>query len=84
VLLSTSLTQLTTLNLQKLNLWFLSIHLKPMSVLLFVLQLAYMLLVGTFPFNGFLAGFLSSLGFFTLTGAGLFFLVWKVGQSYSH
>jgi hypothetical protein len=55
-----------------------------MSVLLFVLQLAYMLLVGTFPFNGFLAGFLSSLGFFTLTGAGLFFLVWKVGQSYSH
>ncbi|KAF5839050.1 dolichyl-diphosphooligosaccharide-protein glycosyltransferase subunit dad1, partial [Dunaliella salina] len=32
------------------------------------LQLVYMLLVGTFPFNGFLAGFLSSLGFFTLTG----------------
>mmetsp|Transcript_16261 Transcript_16261/g.42580 ORF Transcript_16261/g.42580 Transcript_16261/m.42580 type:complete len:110 (-) Transcript_16261:860-1189(-) len=31
-------------------------------------QLVYMLLVGTFPFNGFLAGFLSSLGFFTLTG----------------
>lgn len=34
-----------------------------------LLQLAYMLLVGTFPFNAFLAGFLSSLGFFTLTGA---------------
>jgi hypothetical protein len=27
-----------------------------------------MLLVGTFPFNGFLAGILGSLGFFALTG----------------
>lgn len=32
------------------------------------LQFAYMMLVGTFPFNGFLAGFLSSIGFFSLTG----------------
>ncbi|KAL6744969.1 DAD/Ost2, partial [Haematococcus lacustris] len=31
------------------------------------IQFAYVLLVGTFPFNGFLAGFLSSLGFFALT-----------------
>jgi hypothetical protein len=31
-------------------------------------QLSYMLLVGTFPFNGFLAGILGSLGFFSLTG----------------
>ncbi|KAL6744968.1 DAD family-domain-containing protein [Haematococcus lacustris] len=30
-------------------------------------KFAYVLLVGTFPFNGFLAGFLSSLGFFALT-----------------
>lgn len=32
-------------------------------------QFVYMLLVGTFPFNGFLAGFLCSLGFFALAGA---------------
>eukprot|EP00199_Chlamydomonas_sp_CCMP681_P005093 CAMPEP_0119101578 /NCGR_PEP_ID=MMETSP1180-20130426/604_1 /TAXON_ID=3052 ORGANISM="Chlamydomonas cf sp, Strain CCMP681" /NCGR_SAMPLE_ID=MMETSP1180 /ASSEMBLY_ACC=CAM_ASM_000741 /LENGTH=108 /DNA_ID=CAMNT_0007085723 /DNA_START=129 /DNA_END=452 /DNA_ORIENTATION=+ len=31
------------------------------------MQFVYMLLVGTYPFNAFLAGFLSSLGFFTLT-----------------
>ena len=31
-------------------------------------QFAYVMLVGTFPFNGFLAGFLSSIGFFALTG----------------
>mmetsp|Transcript_18041 Transcript_18041/g.38795 ORF Transcript_18041/g.38795 Transcript_18041/m.38795 type:complete len:111 (+) Transcript_18041:85-417(+) len=30
-------------------------------------QFAYMMLVGTFPFNAFLAGFLSSVGFFALT-----------------
>ncbi|KAG2449252.1 hypothetical protein CHLRE_02g108400v5 [Chlamydomonas reinhardtii] len=30
-------------------------------------QFAYMLLVGTFPFNAFLAGFLSCVGFFALT-----------------
>ncbi|KXZ50653.1 hypothetical protein GPECTOR_15g337 [Gonium pectorale] len=28
---------------------------------------AYMMLVGTFPFNAFLAGFLSCIGFFALT-----------------
>ena len=32
-------------------------------------QFAYMALVGTFPFNSFLAGIFSSLGFFALTGA---------------
>ena len=32
-------------------------------------QVAYMLLVGTFPFNSFLAGVLCSLSFFSLTGA---------------
>lgn len=31
------------------------------------IQLAYMLLVGSFPFNAFLAGFLSCIGFFALT-----------------
>ncbi|KAG2482069.1 hypothetical protein HYH03_018979 [Edaphochlamys debaryana] len=30
-------------------------------------QFAYMMLVGTFPFNAFLAGFLSCVGFFVLT-----------------
>ncbi|EFJ42384.1 epsilon subunit of defender against death protein/oligosaccharyltransferase [Volvox carteri f. nagariensis] len=30
-------------------------------------QFAYMMLVGTFPFNAFLAGFLSCIGFFALT-----------------
>ncbi|GFR46726.1 hypothetical protein Agub_g8349 [Astrephomene gubernaculifera] len=30
-------------------------------------QFAYMLLVGSFPFNAFLAGFLSCIGFFALT-----------------
>lgn len=33
-----------------------------------LLQFAYMMLVGTFPFNSFLAGLLCSLGFFSLTG----------------
>jgi len=32
------------------------------------IQFAYMLLVGTFPFNAFLAGFISTLGTFVLTG----------------
>ena len=31
-------------------------------------QVAYCLLVGTFPFNSFLAGFISTLGVFVLTG----------------
>ena len=33
------------------------------------LQFIYMLLVGTFPFNSFLAGFLCCCGFFVLTGS---------------
>lgn len=33
-----------------------------------ILQFGYMLLVGTFPFNAFLAGLLCSLAFFSLTG----------------
>lgn len=32
------------------------------------IQFAYMLLVGTFPFNSFLSGFISTLGCFVLTG----------------
>lgn len=32
-----------------------------------VVQFLYMMIVGTFPFNSFLAGFLSSVGFFVLT-----------------
>jgi len=32
-----------------------------------VLQFLYMLLVGNFPFNSFLAGFLSAVGFFVFT-----------------
>lgn len=35
---------------------------------LLALQFAYMMLVGTFPFNSFLAGLLCSLAFFSLTG----------------
>jgi hypothetical protein len=35
---------------------------------LLYLQFAYMMLVGTFPFNSFLAGLLCSLAFFSLTG----------------
>jgi len=31
-------------------------------------QFIYMLLVGTFPFNSFLAGFFCCVGFFVLTG----------------
>lgn len=33
------------------------------------LQIAYMLVAGTFPFNAFLAGLLCSLGFFSFTRA---------------
>ncbi len=32
------------------------------------MQFAYLLLVGSFPFNSFLAGFFSCVGFFVLTG----------------
>ena len=31
-------------------------------------QFLYLLLVGSFPFNSFLAGFIGSLAFFVLTG----------------
>ena len=34
-----------------------------------MLQFLYMLLVGSFPFNSFLAGFIGTLAFFVLTGA---------------
>jgi oligosaccharyltransferase complex subunit epsilon len=37
------------------------------AVLSGVIQFAYMLLVGTFPFNSFLAGFLTCVGFFVFT-----------------
>lgn len=40
-------------------------NLKP----LFPPQFTYMLLVGSFPFNSFLAGIFCSVGFFVLTGA---------------
>lgn len=33
-----------------------------------VIQFLYMLLVGQFPFNSFLAGFLAAVGFFVFTG----------------
>lgn len=35
-------------------------------------QVAYCALVGTFPFNSFLAGFLSCVGVFALTGKWTF------------
>lgn len=37
------------------------------ALLTAAVQFAYMMLVGSFPFNGFLAGFLSNIGFFALT-----------------
>ena len=33
-----------------------------------IVQFAYCLLVGTFPFNSFLSGFISTVGFFVLAG----------------
>lgn len=33
-----------------------------------VIQFAYVLLVGQFPFNSFLAGFIAAVGFFVFTG----------------
>lgn len=41
------------------------------------MQFAYMMLVGSFPFNGFLAGFLSTIGFFSLTGAFALGRCWR-------
>jgi oligosaccharyltransferase complex subunit epsilon len=34
-----------------------------------VIQFVYCLLVGTFPFNSFLAGFISTVGTFVMTGS---------------
>eukprot|EP00775_Hariotina_reticulata_P005971 gene5971-6210_t len=39
------------------------------ALLTAAVQFAYMLLVGTFPFNAFLAGLLCSLAFFSLTAS---------------
>jgi oligosaccharyltransferase complex subunit epsilon len=33
-----------------------------------IVQFAYVLLVGQFPFNSFLAGFVAAVGFFVFTG----------------
>jgi hypothetical protein len=38
------------------------------AVLTGVAQFAYLLLVGQFPFNSFLAGFFAAVGFFVFTG----------------
>lgn len=37
-----------------------------------IIQFAYCLLVGTFPFNSFLSGFISTVGCFILAGKFLF------------
>lgn len=48
-------------------------HLKPIDVFLCyvllvgIIQFVYVLFVGTFPFNSFLAGFISAVGVFVLT-----------------
>ena len=39
-----------------------------------IVQFAYCLLVGTFPFNSFLSGFISTVGCFILGGMNDFFL----------
>lgn len=39
------------------------------ALLTAAVQFAYMMVVGTFPFNAFLAGLLCSLGFFSLTAS---------------
>lgn len=39
-----------------------------------IVQFAYCLLVGTFPFNSFLSGFISTVGSFVLGGKLCFFL----------
>ena len=46
-----------------------------LTVLCLCLQFAYVLLVGSFPFNSFLAGLLSCVGFFVLTGTGICLLL---------
>ncbi len=44
---------------------------KGLKRLFCLMQFVYMMLVGTFPFNSFLSGFASSVGFLTLTGAAI-------------
>jgi oligosaccharyltransferase complex subunit epsilon len=39
-----------------------------------IIQFAYCLLVGTFPFNSFLSGFISTVGCFILAGKNFFFI----------
>lgn len=34
-----------------------------------IVQFAYVILVGSFPFNSFLAGFVAAVGFFVFTGS---------------
>ncbi|KAJ3220867.1 Dolichyl-diphosphooligosaccharide-protein glycosyltransferase subunit dad1, partial [Clydaea vesicula] len=41
-------------------------------VLTGVLQFLYMIIVGTYPYNAFLAGFICSVGSFVLTGENIF------------
>jgi oligosaccharyltransferase complex subunit epsilon len=40
-----------------------------------IIQFAYCLLVGTFPFNSFLSGFISTVGCFILAGKNLKFFL---------
>jgi oligosaccharyltransferase complex subunit epsilon len=41
-----------------------------------IVQLVYMILVGTFPFNSFLSGFFCHLGLFALAGECRFIVYW--------
>ena len=43
------------------------------SALVCIIQAVYCFLVGTFPFNSFLSGFIASLGSCVLSGRGLTF-----------
>jgi len=42
-----------------------------------IVQFAYCLLVGTFPFNSFLSGFISTVGCFILAGRIFLVTCWK-------
>ena len=46
-----------------------------------VLQFLYCLLVGTFPFNAFLSGFICTVGVFVLTGKTT--ILWKNSSQYT-
>jgi len=46
-----------------------------------IVQFAYCLLVGTFPFNSFLSGFISTVGSFILAGKRLFFFLVNLDRS---